>query len=146
MNTEENLRTDANANFIIKVEVDANKGRSPEANDKKRKRGDGFVAVPVSFGASGKGLPYAPENYPLIGDVWSWRVGNRLTDDGYFRDRFLYPPSRYAKSEFLTSKGLRSRVLVEKFVLKEIQTVSPETFFASFLWKIPSNKVTSYKG
>ncbi|PNX59496.1 hypothetical protein L195_g059718, partial [Trifolium pratense] len=29
---------------------------------------------PVLAGQSGKGLPYAPENFPNPGDIWLWKA------------------------------------------------------------------------
>ncbi|XP_078159971.1 CDPK adapter, putative (DUF1423) isoform X3 [Carex rostrata] len=89
--------------------------------------------VPVSTGSSGKGLPYAPENWPKKGDVWTWRVGQRVARSGHHMDRYLYPPEQYTKGRLVLS----SRLSVEEFVKKEFPGVDVDSFFASFNWKIP---------
>eukprot|EP00268_Persea_americana_P025447 TRINITY_DN2482_c0_g2_i1.p1 TRINITY_DN2482_c0_g2~~TRINITY_DN2482_c0_g2_i1.p1 ORF type:complete len:126 (-),score=20.80 TRINITY_DN2482_c0_g2_i1:254-631(-) len=46
----------------------------------------------VEPSGSGKGLPYAPENWPQEGDKWGWQVRKRISKSGFFTDRFLFPP------------------------------------------------------
>ena len=48
---------------------------------------NGIVAIPVRANSYGKGLPYAPENWPRSGDIWYWRVGNRTSGAGHWADR-----------------------------------------------------------
>lgn len=45
-----------------------------------------LIAIPVQANAYGKGLPYAPINWPSPGDEWEWKVGNRYLS-GHWRDR-----------------------------------------------------------
>ena len=44
--------------------------------------------------STGQGLPYAPVDWPSPGDVWTWRVGRRVTATGFHQDRFLILPQR----------------------------------------------------
>lgn len=55
---------------------------------------DGFQLRPVALLESGEGLPYAPENWPNPGDIWTWKVGRRVKASGYFQDRYLIAPPR----------------------------------------------------
>ncbi|KAH0665933.1 hypothetical protein KY285_027139 [Solanum tuberosum] len=38
----------------------------------------------------GEGLPYAPMDWPNVGDKWGLRTGKRATNSGTFKDRYLY--------------------------------------------------------
>ncbi|KAI4345644.1 hypothetical protein L6164_012744 [Bauhinia variegata] len=101
-----------------------------------------FVLRPVLPEENGEGLPYAPENWPEPGDIWSWRTGRRVANTGHFLDRYLYLPPRLSRIENSGSNrkkhGFASKLAVERY----IRTTFPETdlveFFASFSWKIPS--------
>lgn len=80
--------------LLISVQ-DASVSLVEENNDSKdinlsQYCGDGsnLELVPVSAGSSGKGLPYAPENWPKKGDVWNWRVGQRVARSGHHMDRY----------------------------------------------------------
>ncbi|CAN6281409.1 unnamed protein product [Urochloa humidicola] len=105
----------------------------------------GIVAIPVRANAYGKGLPYAPENWPRSGDIWYWKVGNRASVTGNWADRYLTPPSRYREA---TGKktGFASRIQVEEFIKREFPTVDPSTFFSMFIWKIPAEGHRILKG
>ncbi|KAF3322863.1 RNA polymerase II C-terminal domain phosphatase-like 1 isoform X3 [Carex littledalei] len=95
--------------------------------------GSNLALVPVSASSSGKGLPYAPENWPKKGDVWTWRVGQRVARSGHYLDRYLYPPEQYTTGRLVLS----SRSSVEEFVKKEFPGADVTSFFDSFSWKIP---------
>ncbi|XP_039050792.1 uncharacterized protein LOC120192017 [Hibiscus syriacus] len=51
----------------------------------------------VPPGSSGEGLPYAPRDWPNAGDIWSWRVGKRVSASGFFNDRFINVPESLRK-------------------------------------------------
>ncbi|CAL4919034.1 unnamed protein product [Urochloa decumbens] len=108
---------------------------------------NGIVAIPVRANAYGKGLPYAPENWPRAGDIWYWKVGNRAVRSGagHWADRYLTPPSRYREA---TGKktGFASRIQVEEFIKREFPDVDPSTFFSMFIWKIPADGHRILKG
>ncbi|CAN6286843.1 unnamed protein product [Urochloa humidicola] len=106
---------------------------------------NGIVAIPVRANAYGKGLPYAPENWPRSGDTWYWKVGNRASGAGHWADRYLTPPSRYREA---TGKktGFASRIQVEEFIKREFPDVDPSTFFSTFIWKIPAEGHRILKG
>lgn len=132
-----------NSISIIKNDVGSVDGNE----DTKMKQRSDLVAMPVSIGASGTGSPYAPEDWPLPGDKWRWKVGRRLSITGYYTDRILVPPSRYERSKLPGGRFcLTSKKIAEKFIRKEFPNVDMDAFFASFIWKIPSPKVISYKG
>jgi len=106
---------------------------------------NGIVAIPVRANAYGKGLPYAPENWPRSGDIWYWRVGSRASGAGHWADRYLAPPSRFREA---TPKkiGFASRIQVEEFVKRKFPDVDPSTFFSMFIWKIPAEGYRIQKG
>ncbi|KAF7067646.1 hypothetical protein CFC21_073508 [Triticum aestivum] len=98
---------------------------------------NGLVAIPVHGNAYGKGLPYAPENWPSPGDQWQWKVGNRIAAGGHWVDRYLAPPSRFRDA---TGKKttFTSRLKVGEFIKSNFPDVDPSTFFSMFIWKIPA--------
>jgi len=98
---------------------------------------NGLVAIPVHGNAYGKGLPYAPENWPCPGDEWYWKVGNRSAPGGHWVDRYLTPPSRFRDA---TGKKttFTSKLKVEEFIKREFPDVDPSTFFSKFIWRIPA--------
>ncbi|KAA8527617.1 hypothetical protein F0562_034988 [Nyssa sinensis] len=106
---------------------------------------NGFHLYPVSVHDSGEGLPYAPIDWPLPGDKWSWRVAKRIAASGYFLDRYLYLPSRLQHS---TRKkyGFASKLSVEQYIRTTFPGADVDAFFASFSWKIPSKKLSETKG
>lgn len=105
----------------------------------------GIVAIPVHANAFGKGLPYAPENWPCPGDQWYWKVGYRAAVGGHWADRYLMPPSRFRDA---TGKktAFASRLRVEEFIKGEFPDVDPSTFFSMFIWRIPAKGHRIQKG
>ncbi|KAK1387813.1 CDPK adapter protein 1 [Heracleum sosnowskyi] len=112
-----------------------------EINNDKNSRGaseiskKGLYLYPVSAQASGKGLPYAPVDWPEPGDIWRWKVGNRVAASGHFMDRYLYLPKRLQSVP--KERSFASKLSVEQYVQKIGADV--KAFFASFSWKIPSS-------
>ncbi|KAL5219656.1 hypothetical protein ABZP36_020340 [Zizania latifolia] len=98
---------------------------------------NGLLAMPVPGNACGKGLPYAPDNWPCPGDQWGWKVGCRVAATGHWLDRYLTPPSRFRDA---TGKktSFKSRLKVEEFIKTEFPDIDPSTFFSMFIWKIPA--------
>ncbi|KAJ9550506.1 hypothetical protein OSB04_014551 [Centaurea solstitialis] len=98
---------------------------------------------PVAANDSGYGLPYAPEGFPEAGDIWGWKVGKRVSLEGYFLDRYLYLPARL--HEKYKTGGFPSKKAVERFMVGAFPTADLKAFFASFTYKIPSEKVKGNK-
>ncbi|KAL1536133.1 hypothetical protein AAHA92_28828 [Salvia divinorum] len=98
--------------------------------------GNGLNLYPVSANDSGEGLPYAPQDWPDTGDNWRWKVGKRISVSGYFRDRYIYVPSRFRKIG--DSKGFKSRLSLEHYIREKFPCADIDAFFASFNWGIPS--------
>uniref|UniRef100_A0A175YJP8 Uncharacterized protein n=1 Tax=Daucus carota subsp. sativus TaxID=79200 RepID=A0A175YJP8_DAUCS len=103
---------------------------------------NGLYLYPVSAQASGEGLPYAPVDWPEPGDIWRWKVGNRVAVSGYFIDRYLYLPKRLQRVN--KAKSFKSKLAVEQYIQKIGADV--EAFFALFSWKIPSREQSEVKG
>lgn len=105
----------------------------------------GIIAIPVRGNAYGKGLPYAPENWPCPGDEWYWKVGCRASATGHWVDRYLTPPSRFRDA---TGKktSFTSKLKVQEFIKREFPDVDPSTFFSMFIWKIPSEGCNIQRG
>ncbi|XP_022956071.1 protein OBERON 4-like isoform X1 [Cucurbita moschata] len=103
---------------------------------------------PVSQDESGEGLPYAPENWPNLGDNWSWRVGRRVAITGHFQDRYLYSPRGIGVSGNSSRRGhsFASRLSVERYIQSEFPNADVDAFFASFSWKIPAKKSSLAQG
>ncbi|KAL3812608.1 hypothetical protein ACJIZ3_013876 [Penstemon smallii] len=99
-------------------------------------KGNGFHLYPVSAGASGEGLPYAPEDWPNLGDKWGWKAGRRITNSGYYTDRYIYPPIRLCQDGKASS--FKSRLSLEQYIRAKFPDADVYAFFASFCWKIPS--------
>lgn len=119
---------------------------SKAGNDcKPSKRKSEVLSLPVSPGASGKGLPYAPVDWPSAGDVWGWRVGTRVKARGVYTDRFLYAPkslqNRPSKQLLFQSKPSLLRYLQSTFPKADI-----DAFLASFTWDIPAEAQSSKIG
>ncbi|KAI6693251.1 hypothetical protein NL676_020961 [Syzygium grande] len=53
-----------------------------------------LILYPVEPNSSGKGLPYAPADWPNPGDTWRWWVGKRMVSSGFYTDRFVHLPKR----------------------------------------------------
>ncbi|XP_024008244.1 protein OBERON 1 isoform X4 [Eutrema salsugineum] len=97
---------------------------------------------------SGVGLPYAPENWPKPGDIWSWKVGPRVGGRGTFKDRYLYPPKHLPGLDTeMTRRGnaFRSRLSLERYIRRAFPKADVRKFFASFTWTIPSTDGMSQK-
>lgn len=43
---------------------------------------------PIKPIRSGEGLPYAPVDWPNLGDIWYWWLGNRTYHFGFYQDSF----------------------------------------------------------
>ncbi|XP_044984753.1 uncharacterized protein LOC123452207 [Hordeum vulgare subsp. vulgare] len=96
---------------------------------------DDPIAIPIEANAYGKGLPYAPINWPCLGDEWKWKVGKRYYT-GHWHDRYLIPPSRFRDANGRRIL-FRSKKHVEEFIKREFPDTDPNTFFSMFIWKIP---------
>ncbi|XP_074325946.1 uncharacterized protein LOC141663989 isoform X2 [Apium graveolens] len=85
---------------------------------------------------SGVGLPYAPENWPNPGDVWTWKLGKRISTGGFYRDRCVFLPPR------LHQKGKKKYFDSKNSLITYLQSEFPETdvdaFFQTFTWKVPA--------
>ncbi|XP_023527164.1 uncharacterized protein LOC111790481 isoform X3 [Cucurbita pepo subsp. pepo] len=107
-----------------------------------------LILRPVSQDESGEGLPYAPENWPNLGDNWSWRVGRRVAITGHFQDRYLYSPRGIGVSGNSSRRGhsFASRLSVARYIQSEFPNADVDAFFASFSWKIPAKKSSLAQG
>ncbi|GAA0162164.1 scaffold/adaptor protein [Lithospermum erythrorhizon] len=90
---------------------------------------------------SGKGLPYAPVDWPNPGDKWRWKVGRRVENNGFFRDRYLYPPTHLPKSNRKTRR-FDSKLSVEQYFRSISPGADVNAFLDSFSWKIPSKQLS----
>uniref|UniRef100_A0A1J3I7L2 DUF7081 domain-containing protein n=1 Tax=Noccaea caerulescens TaxID=107243 RepID=A0A1J3I7L2_NOCCA len=88
---------------------------------------------PVS---TGQGLPYAPVDWPSPGDVWTWRVGRRVTATGYHQDRFLILPQRLQQKN--VPKSFASKNTLARYIEANFPGMDANAFFASFSWKVPA--------
>ncbi|EOA16335.1 hypothetical protein CARUB_v10004486mg [Capsella rubella] len=88
---------------------------------------------PVS---SGQGLPFAPVDFPSPGDVWTWRVGRRVNNTGFHKDRFLILPERLKGKD--TPKSFASKNTISQFLETNFPDMDANSFFASFSWTIPA--------
>lgn len=104
-------------------------------------RQSGLHLRPVAPEESGEGLPYAPVNWPNPGDIWTWRVGRRVANNGHYLDRYLYLPNRLCHLENSTRKkhGFASKLSVERYIRTAFPGADIGAFFASFSWKIPAH-------
>lgn len=91
--------------------------------------------APVAGGSSGEGLPYAPQDWPKVGDKWKWKVGKRSAHSGHWLDRYLYLPKRLQR--VFGRRTFASKQAVAAFVKKEFPDTDVESFFASFSWVVP---------
>lgn len=96
---------------------------------------------PVSCDESGEGLPYAPENFPLPGDKWRWRVGKRVAITGDYRDRYLYLPKRLRCRDQSIRHPFASKLSVERYIRAAFPNADVDAFFASFSWRVPSKNL-----
>ncbi|VVB01117.1 unnamed protein product [Arabis nemorensis] len=88
---------------------------------------------PVS---SGQGLPFAPVDFPSPGDVWSWRVGRRVGNTGFHKDRFLILPERLKMKN--ATKSFASKHTLSRYLETNFPDMDVNAFFASFSWNIPA--------
>ncbi|KAH7573799.1 hypothetical protein JRO89_XS03G0208700 [Xanthoceras sorbifolium] len=105
---------------------------------------NGIHLTPVLPDASGRGLPYAPMNWPNPGDNWSWRVGRRVASTGHYLDRYLYLPKHLPRLESSKSRkgGFASKLSVERYIRTTFPDANVDAFFASFSWKIPAKQLS----
>ncbi|KAI9089705.1 hypothetical protein K1719_028998 [Acacia pycnantha] len=123
------------------MEMDAENNGSPTGMNP-------LPLIPGVGETSGEGLPYAPENWPEPGDVWGWRTGKRIAQNGHFLDRYLYLPVRLSRSENPgSSRKYRvcfpSKLAVERYIKLNFPETDIDAFFAMFSWKIPSTQGNS---
>lgn len=108
-----------------------------------------LILRPVAPGETGDGLPYAPENWPNPGDVWSWGVGRRIAITGHFRDRYLYLPVHLCRDPGSSNKRRRtfaSIPSIERYIQESFPDTDLKAFFASFSWRIPAIPSATRKG
>lgn len=119
------------------MEIDKESNRSTP-----RERENILNLRPVAPDECGEGLPYAPEDWPNLGDTWTWRVGRRVAITGHYLDRYLYLPIRLCHRENTTRKkhGFASKLSVERYIRSVFPNADIGKFFASFSWKIPSKQ------
>ncbi|CAN6890793.1 unnamed protein product [Brassica oleracea var. botrytis] len=86
--------------------------------------------------STGQGLPYAPVDWPSPGDVWTWRVGRRVTATGFHQDRFLILPQRLQQKN--VPKSFASKPTLARYIQTNFPGMDADAFFASFSWKIPA--------
>lgn len=120
-----------------------------ESNKRKTSKGQAPAMTksdtPVKFvlpSESGKGLPYAPVDWPNPGDTWGWKVGRRIRNDGIYKDRFLSAPENLQEKP---SKPLvfASKVSVHRYIESQFPGADVDAFFASFTWDIPAELTES---
>ncbi|CAL9225394.1 unnamed protein product [Arabidopsis halleri] len=88
---------------------------------------------PVS---SGQGLPFAPVDFPSPGDVWTWKVGRRVTNNGIHKDRFLILPERLKGKN--APKSFAGKNTLWRYLETNFPDMDVNAFFASFSWNIPA--------
>ena len=76
----------------------------------------GLELYPVSESYSCEGLPYAPIDFPNVGDKWGWREGKRYSSLGTFRDRYLYLPTNFKAPKGGQKNDFRSKISFEKYL------------------------------
>lgn len=64
-----------------------------EVPGEKAVKMNNLCLYPIKPIRSGEGLPYAPVDWPNLGDIWYWWLGNRTYHFGFYQDRFLYLPN-----------------------------------------------------
>ncbi|KAL1806527.1 hypothetical protein ACET3Z_029595 [Daucus carota] len=106
----------------------------------EKENGEAFGSVSEEM-KTGAGLPYAPQDWPNPGDVWTWKLGRRISADGFYRDRIIFLPKR------LHQKGKRKYFDSKKSIITYLQSEFPDTdvdaFFQSFTWRVPASFSTS---
>ncbi|XP_047313096.1 uncharacterized protein LOC124916426 [Impatiens glandulifera] len=99
----------------------------------------------VAVNGSGKGLPYAPVDWPEPGDIWRWKVGNRISVKGYFRDRYLHMPTRLHSTYNCKLRRFTSKRSLSKFITENYPNEDADKVLSSFCWEIPAEKERSIK-
>lgn len=112
-----------------KRSVDKNSSFTPGETDLNQ-----LPAIPPV--STGQGPPYAPVDWPSPGDVWTWRVGRRVTALGFHQDRFLILPQRLQQKN--VPKSFASKPALARYIQMSFPEMDADAFFASFSWKIPA--------
>lgn len=99
---------------------------------------DGFQIRPVALLESGEGLPYAPENWPNPGDIWTWKVGRRVKASGYFQDRYLIAPPRLQETP-RKKMWFLSKLSLKTYLKTNYPEADTNAFFSSFVWDVPAD-------
>lgn len=99
---------------------------------------DGFQLRPVALLESGEGLPYAPENWPNPGDIWTWKVGRRVKASGYFQDRYLIAPPRLQETP-RKKMWFLSKLSLKTYLKTNYPEADTNAFFSSFVWEVPAD-------
>ncbi|TXG51481.1 hypothetical protein EZV62_024005 [Acer yangbiense] len=86
---------------------------------------DNFLK-PVTPCEVSEGLPCAPKDWPNPGDNWGWRVGKRISNVGYYSDRFLYLPKRIQRAG--APRHFASKLSLERFLKSEFPGADIEDF------------------
>ena len=97
-----------------------------------------LTLYPVEPHSSGKGLPYAPADWPNPGDTWRWWVGKRMVSSGFYTDRFVHLPKRLCAYGGKTAFG--SKPSLERYISAQFPDADIDEFFASFSWMVPSTE------
>ncbi|XP_020240821.1 uncharacterized protein LOC109819492 isoform X2 [Asparagus officinalis] len=111
--------------------TDSNNCNAQSSNEKS------LVATPVDGGSSGRGLPYAPQDWPKPGDVWTWKVGKRRCASGHWVDKSICPP-RHLRNSSGNKLIFHSRSSLKQYILEEYPEEDVDAFFASFIWRVPA--------
>ncbi|KAJ0264734.1 Spindle assembly abnormal protein [Hirschfeldia incana] len=91
---------------------------------------------PIPQFSTGQGLPYAPVDWPSRGDVWTWRVGRKVSATGFHQQRFLILPQRLQQKN--VPKSFASKPTLARYIQTSFPGMDADAFFASFSWKIPA--------
>lgn len=117
--------------------------RSANGSSKTVINGNGAHLSPVSPDSVGEGFPYAPTNWPNLGDNWTWRVGKRVASNGHFLDRYLYLPKNLPRGTAGKKNGFASKLSVARYIRDKFPGSDVDAFFASFSWKIPAKQLST---
>ncbi|CAN4092944.1 unnamed protein product [Withania somnifera] len=99
---------------------------------------DSFQLRPVALLESGEGLPYAPENWPNPGDIWTWKVGRRVKASGHFQDRYLIAPPRLQETP-RKKMWFLSKLSLKTYLRTNFPEADINAFFSSFVWEVPAD-------
>ncbi|XP_021897096.1 uncharacterized protein LOC110814074 isoform X4 [Carica papaya] len=111
-------------------------GKKNEIDNLSPTTNDNNDLPPVPPGSGGDGLPYAPVDWPNPGDIWSWRVGKRISSSGFFQDRFLILPKGLQKANY--PRQFASKPSLLRYIQTEFPIADIDAFFESFSWKVPA--------